>query len=80
MGQGTESCTDRPSEVSVIRFVSRNRTIEEIVPKKVFVLHNDCSWLAVVHTSPSFPGIKMFVFSLLHSKRKKYLINDIFIL
>lgn len=34
MGQGTESCTDRPSEVSVIRFVSRNRTIEEIVPKK----------------------------------------------
>ena len=35
MGQRTETSTDRPSEVSVIRFVSRNRTIEEIVPKKV---------------------------------------------
>ncbi|XP_043267980.1 uncharacterized protein [Venturia canescens] len=34
MGQGTEACGDRPSEVSVIRFVSRNRTIEEIAPKK----------------------------------------------
>ncbi|XP_033216530.1 uncharacterized protein LOC117172571 isoform X2 [Belonocnema kinseyi] len=34
MGQGTESCTDRRTEVSVIRFVSRNHTIEEIVPKK----------------------------------------------
>ncbi|XP_029037596.1 asparagine-rich zinc finger protein AZF1-like [Osmia bicornis bicornis] len=34
MGQGTDTCTDRPTEVSVIRFVSRNRTIEEIVPKK----------------------------------------------
>ncbi|XP_012279606.1 uncharacterized protein LOC105699310 isoform X2 [Orussus abietinus] len=34
MGQGTETCTDRPTEVSVIRFVSRNRTIEEIAPKK----------------------------------------------
>ncbi|XP_012269903.2 uncharacterized protein LOC105694106 [Athalia rosae] len=33
MGQGTETC-DRPTEVSVIRFVSRNRTIEEITPKK----------------------------------------------
>ncbi|XP_008546253.1 putative uncharacterized protein DDB_G0286901 [Microplitis demolitor] len=33
MGQGTE-CADRPAEVSVIRFVSRNRTIEEIAPKK----------------------------------------------
>ncbi|CAD6208062.1 GSCOCG00010336001-RA-CDS [Cotesia congregata] len=33
MGQGTE-CADRPTEVSVIRFVSRNRTIEEIAPKK----------------------------------------------
>ncbi|XP_034948927.1 uncharacterized protein [Chelonus insularis] len=33
MGQGTE-CGDRPTEVSVIRFVSRNRTIEEIAPKK----------------------------------------------
>ncbi|XP_063979799.1 zinc finger protein GLI4-like isoform X2 [Diachasmimorpha longicaudata] len=33
MGQGTE-CSDRPTEVSVIRFVSRNRTIEEIAPKK----------------------------------------------
>ncbi|XP_015126047.1 zinc finger protein 410 isoform X1 [Diachasma alloeum] len=33
MGQGTE-CPDRPTEVSVIRFVSRNRTIEEIAPKK----------------------------------------------
>lgn len=35
MGQGTENC-DRPTEVSVIRFVSRNRTIEEIAPKKVY--------------------------------------------
>lgn len=35
MGQGTETCADRPTEVSVIRFVSRNRTIEEIAPKKV---------------------------------------------
>lgn len=35
MGQGTDTCTDRPTEVSVIRFVSRNRTIEEIAPKKV---------------------------------------------
>lgn len=35
MGQGTDTCTDRPAEVSVIRFVSRNRTIEEIAPKKV---------------------------------------------
>lgn len=34
MGQGTETCADRPTEVSVIRFVSRNRTIEEIAPKK----------------------------------------------
>lgn len=34
MGQGTETCTDRPTEVSVIRFVSRNHTIEEIAPKK----------------------------------------------
>ncbi|XP_060827713.1 zinc finger protein GLI4-like [Bombus pascuorum] len=34
MGQGTDTCTDRPAEVSVIRFVSRNRTIEEIAPKK----------------------------------------------
>ncbi|XP_058789330.1 transcriptional activator cubitus interruptus-like [Phymastichus coffea] len=39
MGQGTESseptcAADRPTEVSVIRFVSRNRTIEEIAPKK----------------------------------------------
>ncbi|OXU22827.1 hypothetical protein TSAR_009046 [Trichomalopsis sarcophagae] len=37
MGQGTESseaCADRPTEVSVIKFVSRNRTIEEIAPKK----------------------------------------------
>ncbi|XP_066589796.1 probable serine/threonine-protein kinase DDB_G0278845 [Prorops nasuta] len=34
MGQGTEACTNRPTEVSVIRFVSRNRTIEEIAPKK----------------------------------------------
>ncbi|KAG7187923.1 hypothetical protein KM043_013887 [Ampulex compressa] len=34
MGQGTEGCADRPTEVSVIRFVSRNRTIEEIAPKK----------------------------------------------
>ncbi|KOC67247.1 hypothetical protein WH47_00117 [Habropoda laboriosa] len=34
MGQGTDTCTDRPTEVSVIRFVSRNRTIEEIAPKK----------------------------------------------
>ncbi|KAK0159370.1 hypothetical protein PV328_010255 [Microctonus aethiopoides] len=33
MGQGTE-CAERPTEVSVIRFVSRNRTIEEIAPKK----------------------------------------------
>lgn len=35
MGQGTETCADRPTEVSVIRFVSRNHTIEEIAPKKV---------------------------------------------
>ncbi|XP_076240053.1 uncharacterized protein LOC143182747 [Calliopsis andreniformis] len=34
MGQGTDTCADRPTEVSVIRFVSRNRTIEEIAPKK----------------------------------------------
>ena len=34
MGQGTDTCTERPTEVSVIRFVSRNRTIEEIAPKK----------------------------------------------
>ncbi|KAL7303218.1 hypothetical protein TKK_0004419 [Trichogramma kaykai] len=37
MGQGTtttDTCTDRPTEVSVIRFVSRNHTIEEIAPKK----------------------------------------------
>ncbi|XP_032671511.1 zinc finger protein GLI1-like isoform X1 [Odontomachus brunneus] len=34
MGQGTETCADRPTEVSVIRFVTRNRTIEEIAPKK----------------------------------------------
>ncbi|KAJ8676009.1 hypothetical protein QAD02_011795 [Eretmocerus hayati] len=37
MGQGaeaSETCADRPTEVSVIRFVSRNRTIEEIAPKK----------------------------------------------
>ncbi|XP_046748510.1 zinc finger protein GLI4-like [Diprion similis] len=33
MGQGTETC-DRPTEVSVIRFVSRNQTIENIAPKK----------------------------------------------
>lgn len=37
MGQGTETCADRPTEVSVIRFVSRNRTIEEIAPKKVML-------------------------------------------
>ncbi|CAB0038828.1 unnamed protein product [Trichogramma brassicae] len=30
----TDTCTDRPTEVSVIRFVSRNHTIEEIAPKK----------------------------------------------
>lgn len=36
MGQNTETCNDsRSTEVSVIRFVTRNRTIEEISPKKV---------------------------------------------
>lgn len=38
MGQGTE-CNDRSTEVSVIRFVSRNRTIEEIAPKKVSITY-----------------------------------------
>ncbi|XP_014207579.1 gastrula zinc finger protein xFG20-1-like [Copidosoma floridanum] len=43
MGQGTESsetCADRPTEVSVIRFVSKNHTIEEIAPKKEIYICN----------------------------------------